>query len=93
MAIKYSEGETFEATLLWHTETTVFLAVAGQDDVMELSNINGIWAADRVPVSIMSTWQRRDDKPVKTELESCCSQKLAAHLIRLSLTRRGEKQN
>jgi hypothetical protein len=93
MAIKHSEGKAFQATLLSRTETTVFVAVDGEDDVIEFSNINAIWAADREPVSIISTWQRREDKPVTTEPERCCSHKLAARLIHLSLTRRRERPN
>jgi len=94
MTIKYSDGKSFEATLLSRTENTILLAVGGAEDVMELSNINGSWvSADRRPASIRFAWQRRVDKPVITETEGGCSRELAARLIQLSLTRRSERQN
>jgi hypothetical protein len=94
MAIKYSEGKAFEATLLLHMETTVLLAVHGEDEVMELSNSNGIWAAadcERVPT--ISTWEQSEDELIATESESSCSLELAARLIHMSLTRRRKRQN
>ena len=82
MTIKYSEGIAFEAVLLSRTENTMRLAVQGADDVVEISNINGVWvSADCEPVSVEFAWQRRDRKPTVTEAECCCSRELAAKLI------------
>lgn len=82
MKIKYSDGIAVEAVLLSRTDNTMRLAVQGAEDVIEVSNINGVWvSAECEPVSIEFAWQRRDHKPVISEAECCCSRELAARLI------------
>ncbi len=82
MIITYSDGIAVEAVLLSRTENTMRLAVQGADDVVEVSNINGIWVSeDCEPISIEFAWQRRDRKPSVSEAECCCSRELAAKLI------------
>jgi hypothetical protein len=82
MTITYSDGMAVEAVLLSRTENTMRLAVQGADDVIELSNIKGIWvSANCEPVEIEFAWQRRQRKPTISEAECYCSSELAARLV------------
>jgi hypothetical protein len=84
MTIQYSQGKAREAVLLSRTETTLRAAVAGADDVLVFSNVNGVWISeDWEPVQIVFEWQRGNFKANVTEADCICSQDLAARLIRL----------
>jgi hypothetical protein len=84
MTIDYLDGKTVQAVLLSRTEHTMRVAVEGAEDVIELSNIRGIWVSDECePVSIQFAWQRLERKPAVSEDEFCCAHELAAWLIHL----------
>ena len=87
MTIVYSDSRAVEAVLLSRTETTIRVAMEGLDDVVEFSNINGIWlSADWEPVRIEFAWQRQECKPTISEADCCCSCELAARLMQSLFT-------
>ncbi len=84
MTIQYLDGKALEAVLLSRTETTIRAAIENGDDVMEFSNINGVWVSeDCEPVRIVFAWQRRKFTKTISEAECVCSGDLAGRLIHL----------
>jgi hypothetical protein len=82
MTIQYSDGKALEAVLLSRTETTLRAAIQGADDVVEFSNISGVWVSeDCEPVRIVFEWQRRNSKRTISEADFACSRELAGRLI------------
>jgi hypothetical protein len=87
MTVNYLDGRTVEAVLLARTKNKLLVAVQGADDVMEISDINGVWvSSDCEPVTIEFAWQRLDRKPKVSEADCHCSHELAACLIHLLFT-------
>jgi hypothetical protein len=87
MTVNYLDGRTVEAVLLARTKNKLLVAVQGADDVMEISDINGVWvSSDCEPVTIEFAWQRLDRKPKVSGADCHCSHELAACLIHLLLT-------
>jgi hypothetical protein len=87
MTIKFSDGRQVGAMLLSRTDDTLRLAVEGEDDVMEFTQVNGAWvSADCEPVSVVYAWERLNRLPTISEAECCCSHELAAHLLHLLFT-------
>jgi hypothetical protein len=82
MIIQYSDGKALEAVLLSRTDTTLRAAIEGADDVVEFSNINGVWVSDDCePARIVFDWQRQNSKRTISEADFACSQELAGRLI------------
>ena len=82
MTIRYRNGSTYDAVLLSRSEQLIRVAVAGSEDIVELTLANGTWVTDHCePVEIDFAWTRQ--KPVvETKIEDCiCSHELAAQLI------------
>ena len=46
MTIRYSNGFSFEAILLSRSEEVLRVAIAGSDEVVELTQINGAWISE-----------------------------------------------
>jgi hypothetical protein len=68
--------------MLSRTETTLRAAIQDADDVIEFSNINGIWVSeDCEPVRIVFEWQRPNSKRTISEADFACSRELAGRLI------------
>jgi len=84
MTIQYSNGRTLEAVQLSRTETILRAAIEGADDVMQFSNIHGVWVSeDCEPVQIVFAWQRAGFKKAVSEDDCICSKELAGRLIHL----------
>jgi hypothetical protein len=84
MTIRYSNGEIFEAAPLSQTERTMRLAVAGRDEVVTLTRVNGGWVSDECEVVYVDfAWTRQAAKAEVTESDCVCPRELAGHLIHM----------
>jgi len=84
MTITYSDGRAVEAVLLSRTAKTLTVAMEGADDVMQFSDIKGVWVSeDCEPVLIKFAWEQSAPKAPVTEADCCCSHELAAKLIHM----------
>lgn len=86
MNIRYQNGAALEAITLFKNEQTMRLAIRGQDDVMELTNVHGIWVSeDCEPVTVEMAMTTKNVEAY-SEDDFICSPELAGHLLRLLVT-------
>jgi hypothetical protein len=92
MKIRYQNGNAVEAVTLSRTEKTMRVALAGSDDVLELTRVSGLWVTDDCePVSIEFPSRRVPSGAVREE-DCICPSDLAAHLIHLLLNDSSEDE-
>jgi len=84
MTIYLKNGTRTEAVILPSREERIRAAIAGWDDIAELTLLEGQWWLDDTePVRIQFAWERRAEKE-QVSLDDCiCSSELAAHLVSL----------
>ena len=81
MTIRYANGHTVEAVLLSRTENGMRVALQGSEDVLVLSQVNGLWVTEECePVEVRFAWESPAAPPV-AEADFICSPELAARLI------------
>ena len=91
MTIRYTNGYTFEGTLLSRTEQSLRLMTQGSEDVLEFTSTNGVWVAeDSEPVQVEFAYAPKSEAPQPKEEDCICSHELAAELIHLLFA--GENQ-
>src|ERR1035438_7378574 len=82
MTITYPNGTVLEAVVLSHEEHEIRAAVAGCDDVLVFTRIEGIWISEEIePVTFEFEWQRRAAPRAWSEDDYVCSKELAHRLI------------
>jgi len=81
MTITYANGQTIKAALVVRTDNRIRVALAGQDDLTEFTQINDVWVSeDCEPVRIEFGWPPRINREYKEE-DFVCSADLAAKMI------------
>jgi len=93
MTLTYADGSRTEAFLLARSENRIRVAIPGQDDSMELTDMNGTWVSDDCePVRVEFAWQKKSRAEILSEADCVCSQDLAARLIHLLWAGDDEKE-
>jgi hypothetical protein len=83
MIISYSDGRQFEAALLTRTETTIRVAIQGDDDVTEFSNLSGVWVSPDCEAVTIEFAPKHCTAHNVSESDCICSHEKAAVLLRL----------
>ena len=82
MIIRYTNGYTFEGTLLSRTEQSLRVMTQGSEDVLEFTLTNGGWVGeDCEPVQVEFAYAPKSEAPQPKEEDCICSHELAAQLI------------
>jgi len=93
MFLTYADGSRTEAFLLARSENRIRVAIPGQDDTIELTDIHGAWVSeDCEPVRVEFAWQKKSQAEILSEADCVCSQDLAARLIHLLWAGSDEKE-
>lgn len=84
MVLIYANGSKKEAVLLARNENKIRVAIAGSDDLLELTDVHGTWVTeDCEPVHVQFAWEGKTQEQIVTEADCVCSHELAARLIHL----------
>ena len=84
MILTYADGSKMEAVLLARNENKIRVAIAGSDDLVELTDIHGTWVTDDCePVHVQFAWEGKAPEQIVSEADCVCSHDLAARLIHL----------
>jgi hypothetical protein len=84
MILTYANGSKTEAMLLARSENKIRVAIPGNNDPMELTDVHGTWVSeDCEPVRVEFAWQRKTREEILSEADCICSHELAARLIHL----------
>jgi hypothetical protein len=84
MVLIYADGSRTEAVLLARNENKIRVAIAGSDDLLELTDVHGTWVTeDCEPVQVQFAWEGKTAEQVISEADCVCSHDLAARLIHL----------
>ena len=84
MVLTYANGSKTEAVLLARNENKIRVAIAGSDDLVELTDVHGTWVTeDCEPVYVQFAWEGKTREQIVTEADCVCSHDLAARLIYL----------
>lgn len=84
MILIYANGSRTEAVLLARNENKIRVAIAGSDDLLELTDVHGTWVTeDCEPVQVQFAWEGKTAEQITAEADCVCSHDLAARLIHL----------
>lgn len=84
MVLIFANGSKTEAVLLARNENKIRVAIAGSDDLLELTDVHGTWVTeDCEPVYVQFAWEGKTPEQIVTEADCVCSHDLAARLIHL----------
>ena len=85
MIVKYQDGRMVEGLLLSQQETSMRVALEGNQDAAEFFKLQNNWVSEHLePVEVIFEWQRTPEPaPLPEDHEFICSPEMAAHLIRL----------
>jgi hypothetical protein len=84
MILIHANGSRTEAVLLARNENKMRVAIAGSDDLVELTDVHGTWVTeDCEPVYVQFAWEGKTREQIVTEADCVCSHNLAARLIHL----------
>jgi len=93
MTIRYGNGFSLEATLLFRSDDLMRVAIDGSDNVVELTLVDGTWMGDDCePVQVEFAYTRQSAVPTVTEDDCLCSREFAATLIQLLLAGENEPE-
>jgi hypothetical protein len=84
MVLIFANGSRTEAVLLARNENKIRVAIAGSDDVLELTDVHGRWVTEGCePVYVQFAWEGKTPEQIVTEADCVCSHDLAARLVHL----------
>src|SRR5689334_6341142 len=85
MTIRYSNGFSFEGTLLSRTAHSIRVVAKGYDDVREFRSRNGVWISEGCePVQVEFAYTGKTAAASQIKEDDCiCSPEFAAELIQL----------
>ena len=84
MTIRYRNGFTVEAVLISEAESSMRVAMRGNDDVIQLKRLNGNWVTeDCEPVEVAAAWEPNEGMPIVTLDDCICPHELAARLLQM----------
>jgi hypothetical protein len=89
MTIKYLDGRTSEAVLLFRANHTMRVALqGGDDDATDLAHVIGAWFPENLePSPPEFAWQSRFHSAAPPVSDCVCSSELASTLVDLLFTR------
>jgi hypothetical protein len=94
MVLIFANGSRTEAVLLARNENKIRVAIAGSDDVLELTDVHGTWVTEGCePVYVQFAWEGKTPEQIVTEADCVCSHDLAARLVHLLWNADEESQN
>lgn len=85
MVVKYPDGRMVEGLLLSQQESSMRVALEGNQDAAEFFKLQNNWVSEHLePVEVSFEWQRTPaPAPLPADHEFICSPDLAAQLIRM----------
>ena len=83
MTIEFANGSRREAIILSRAGSTMRVVIDGREDVVELTEMSGIWVTDNCePVRVDFAWKPEPSPFPASESDYICPKDLASKLIR-----------